>query len=344
MKKLLKQCLVIIMVLSLVPANYVRASEVNEQPETVQEADGSVLCSILSSPDDLQGLIDNDIEFSSQDVITTKWSGTGNPHKIVVKEKGWIFITFFEDDKYTDCSLFSNFALTSKIAKVHPSTDDTNTLACYVDAGTYYYQISRWNGYVVSTTTSYVGFMPASARIKMDKITLSADKSSATVTFDYDENYLENFLNGTIRVVGGTASYKDIQNEKTWKTENRENALEKNAFYTTQNGTYTARIAGSSKDNYFCDVTFEIRGIDNKKPAAPKVTSYKSGSREISGTGLAGTQVYIKTGGSTYSATVGKNGEWKVTCKTKLKKGINITAYVKNQSGVSSKSTTVKVK
>lgn len=345
MKKLLKQCLAIIMILSLIPLSHVKASEVSEQPETTNSDDGSVLCSDLSSPDDLQDLIDNDVAYSSQDVITTDWSGTAAPHKIVVKERGWIFISIFEKDKYTDCSLYSNFALTSKIAKVHPNSGETNTLACYVEAGTYYYQISRWNGFnTSSTTTSYVGFMPATTRIKVDKITLSADKSIAKVTFDYDEDYLKNFLEGTIRVVGGSVAYKDIQNGNVWKVENRENALETGTFKATSNGTYTARIAGGDKDLYYCDVVFEVEGITSNKPAAPKILSYKTGSTEISGTGVAGTQVYIKVSGNAYTGTVGSDGKWKVTCKSKLKKGVKITGYVKNVAGVNGVTTTVKVK
>lgn len=344
MKKAIKWHIVLLLALSLMPIKNVRASELNNQTDIAEQSDGTVLCSTISTPNDLQNLIDTDVNFSSQDIITTAWTGTGSPHKIVVTEKGWIFIKVFEKDKYTNCNLYSNFALTSLIATVDPYTDNTNTLACYVDPGSYYYQISRWNGYDSSETTCYVGFMPSSARIKVDKIKYSEDKSVATVIFDYDEDYLKNFVEGFLRVIPGSTSYRDIYNNQVWKTENKENALEANKFYATSNGTYTARIASGNNDNYFCDVSFEITDIACDEPLAPKITTCKNNSKTVSGTGLAGTKVVISISGMKYSATVDAKGIWNIASKTKIKSGTKITAFIKNTAGKKSKSTTVTVK
>ncbi len=347
MKKSLRLLLIILLVLCFAPINYARAivvDDVEDQAKETNQDDGTVLCSVISSPKDLQYLIDTDVAFSSQDVITSAWSGVGTPHKIVVKERGWIFITVYEKSKYTDCYLYSNFSLTSKIAQVRPFSDDTNVLACYVEPGSYYYQISRWNGFDTSTTTCYVGFMPSSARIKVDKITYSEDKSMATVTFDYDEEYLKNFVEGTIRIVNGSVSYRDIHNGNIWKTNNKENALESNVFKATSNGMYTARIAGSINDNYFCDVTFEITDILSDIPAPPKISSLKSGTQVITGTGLPGSNIYVTINGKYYSAKIESNRKWKIVSNTKLKKGTKIKAYIKNSAGTKSKSITVTVK
>ncbi len=336
MKKKLKSLLIIAMILSLLPISYSGVSAKTEAD------DDSVLVSYLTSPDDLLNLIDTDIPYSSQDVITQAWSGKGYPYKIVIKEEGWLFIKYFDDDFETDCNLYSNFELTSKIASGHLSSSGDGLVSCYVKPGEYYYQIARWNGYETCTATAYVGFMPSSARIKVDKITYSSDKSMATVTFDYDTDYLPDFNTGTLRVEKGYISYTMITDKATWKVDNRANALSTNSFTATANGKYGVQIAGT--DGYFCMASFEIKGLKNTAPSSPKITVSTKNSKKISGTGLAEAKIYVVVDGKTYTGTVGKNGKWTITTNTTLKKGTVIKAYVTNAAGTKSNTTSVTVK
>ena len=353
-KKLFALGLILTIIIAAIPSGLVYASDIGDEEfdefealdnefEEEVEKDDSVLVSTISDPKDLQDLIDTDVEYSSKDEINTKWSGSTTACKVNVDEEGWLFISAYGGRDDIDIELYSNFALTSKIGTFHvnSTTEDNPTLACYVKEGSYYYVISRWNGYEPLSLTTYAGFMPSSARIKVDKITYSKDKSKAAVTFDYDEEYLVNLQEGTLRVISGTVNYRDINKNVTWNVDNRENALETDIFYTTKNGTYTIRIAGS--DKYFCKVSFEITDIVDKAPKTPSIKTYKVGTKTVSGTGTYGTTAYVKASGKYYKCVVNKKGEWTVKVP-KLKKGATLTAYVKTSAGVKSKSTTKKVK
>ncbi len=334
MKKIIKLSLIMVIVLSLLPISALAASETTEADDT------PVLCSTITSLDDLQYKIDSNVGYSSQDTINTPWKGSATPHKIVVEEEGWLFIKVFNEQGDVDCFLYSNKDATSYLSTVKLNVDTNAVLACYVQPGDYYYQIKRWNGYEETTTTTcYVGLLPSSNRISVKSIKYNSDKTSATVTFDYDQDYLTSFTTGTIRIANGAVSHRKIYDATTWKTASRENALPKNTFTVKENGTYTARIAGI--DNYYCAVTFEVTDLKSSAPKAPKITTMKSETEKISGTGTAGAKVYVSVGGNTYSKTIDKNGKWNITTTSTLKIGTIIKAYVKNSKGVKSKSTTV---
>lgn len=333
-RKLTTVLLIMVLMVTMIPNKSIQAKD-----------EDSVAYQIVDSVDSLQNYIDTDGAFSSEDTINTTWKGDSNLHKISVDEDGWIFIRgYSNDDGCANTILYSNSACTNKLATASCSSDPKeNLLACYVSAGNYYYITSRWNGYKVPmVNTCYVGFMPASERIKVDKITYSDDKTSAVVTFDYDEEYLPSFQDGTIRVIKKDVAYTDVQNNTVWQIDNRKNALEKNSFKVTTNGTYTARIAGDG-DNYFAMCTFEVDGLKDSGIAKPKVTSYQKGSSSVSGTALAGAKVVVKVSGKSYTATVNSDGKWEVSLKTSLKKGQKITVYVKASSGTKSKTTSVRV-
>lgn len=339
MKKITKLITVLLslaLMVSLMPANLSFAKD-----------EDSVFYQEVDSVNSLQNFIDSDGQFSSQDTITTAWSGTGGLHKISVDQDGWIFIRgYSSDNDYAKTILYSNFAMTNQIGKAYCSPDASkNLLACYVTAGNYYYVTSRWNGSKVPMiNTCYVGFMPSEERIKVDTIKYSKDKTVATVTFDYDQEYLPSLLEGTLRVVKKNVAYTDLYNNDVWKTETRENALEKNSFKVTSNGTYTARIAGGGNDAYFAMCTFDIEGLKDGSPSTPKINSYKKGTKVISGTATKNTKITVKVSGKSYKATVNSKGKWKVSVKSKLKKGQKVTAVIKTSAGTKSKTKTVTVK
>ena len=252
-------------------------------PALVTNAEGSpsVFYSTITSPNQFQQKIDADVKASSVDVINTAWTGKAGAHKIVVNQSGWLFIKGFSNEEgYGNITLYTNAALTSQLKKGY-----TNELiACYVNPGTYYYQVSRWNGFEEGfTTTTYVGFMPSSARIKVQSITYNSAKTAAKVTFVYDKNYVTDLLSGgTIRVLQGTSVYQNIADEDFWKTEDRKNALNTSSITITKNGNYSARIAGYS-DDYYCDTHFTIKGL-TKAPAVVtcKITYKTNGGNNSS--------------------------------------------------------------
>lgn len=125
--------------------------------------DGSVEYALVASADSFRDYIDNDGVYASQDSIETKWSGYTDVHKVVVKESGTLLIAALAGSNEVNMELFGNFALTAKIGESQKTiTSDREGIGYWeVDAGTYYYRGSRWNGYEVPfVVTTYVGFIP----------------------------------------------------------------------------------------------------------------------------------------------------------------------------------------
>lgn len=306
---------------------------------------GAIPVAAISSPGDLQNLIDSDLDYSSQDTLSYD-NKTSKAYKIEANEEGWIFISVYKKTGASyfspfDIKLYTNSALTSVAGSTILSFDNNVILAVYVEPGDYYYQI-KYKGNAQDTCTCYIGFMPSSARIKVDSIQYSNDKSQATVKFDFDEDCFGSFSDGTLRVVNGNVSYKDMSSNEKWKTDSKENMLLQNSFTVTENGTYSARLACYA-DNYFCKVQFEITDIISNAPAAPKITAYKKNSKTVSGVGNYGNTISLKVNGKYYDSVINKDGNWSISVPA-LKKGLKLTAYVKNPAGTKSKTTTVTVK
>lgn len=124
---------------------------------------GSVEYALVPSADSFRDYIDNDGVYASQDSIETKWSGYTDVHKVVVEESGTLLIAALSSSNEVNTELFGNFALTAKIGESQETiTSDREGISYWeVDAGTYYYRGSRWNGYDVPlVVTTYVGFIP----------------------------------------------------------------------------------------------------------------------------------------------------------------------------------------
>lgn len=346
MKKILALLLTLGLVLTTFTGIVYAEEEKDEFAELEQqfsdENDESVYVSAVTSPTEILDLLSEDIPASSSGTITQKWSGSLTPEKVIVDQEGWLFFYIGGDSEYAEVTLYTNSALTAKVGSEKTYHNNNSTVGFYVKAGTYYYVISRWNGYEPMNLTAYAAFMPSTARIKVDKITYSKDKSKAAVTFTYDKDYAPDFNVGKIRVIPGAAKYTDVLNGNVWQTSNNNNALNKNIFYATKNGKYSVWIA-SDIDKYYCQVVFEIDGLKDGTLKAPKIATPKVGATTVTGTGAAYTTVNVKVSNKTYKATVDKEGKWSVKTP-KLKKGDKITAYLKNTAGSSSKTTIVTVK
>ena len=133
------------------------------QAEENSKEDGSVQYAVVSSVDGFRDYIDNDGVYASQDSIETKWSGYTDAHKIVLEEPGTLYLAALAGDNDVAVELFGNYALTAKIGgsiKTTPS-DRTEIKGFDLEAGTYYFRGSRWNGYEVPfVVTVYAGFVP----------------------------------------------------------------------------------------------------------------------------------------------------------------------------------------
>lgn len=131
--------------------------------EENSKEDGSVQYAVVSSVDEFRDYIDGDGVYASQDAIETSWSGYTGAHKIVLEEPGTLYLTALAKDNHVNVELFGNYALTAKIGnsvETAPS-NRTEIKGFDLEAGTYYYRGSRWNGdstpFIV---TVYAGFIP----------------------------------------------------------------------------------------------------------------------------------------------------------------------------------------
>lgn len=348
MKKLLALVLALGLVLTSFTGVVYAEEEVDEFAELEKqfsdENTESMYVSAVTSPTEIIDLISEDIPASFTATLPEKSNIPQNPEKVVVDEEGWLFIYVTEGASDLDVALYSNAVLTAKVdSDKFIWHKDTSVIGFYVKPGTYYYVLTRWmTGSKPINTSAYVGFMPSTARIKVDKIAYSKDKSTAAVTFTYDKEYVPDFNTGSIRVINRAVNYTDLNDKNVWQTKTQDNALKKNIFYATKNGKYSVRISGD-KDEYYCQITFEIDGLKDGTLKAPKITTPQAGATKITGTGAAYTTVYVKVGGKTIKETVDKNGKWSVAT-SKLKKGDKISAYLKNTAGTSSKTTSIKIK
>jgi len=133
------------------------------QAEENSREDGSVQYATVSSVDGFRDYIDNDGVYASQDSIETKWSGYTDAHKIVLEEPGTLYLAALAGGNDVDVELFGNYALTAKIGGSIETTpsDRTEIKGFDLEAGTYYFRGSRWNGYEVPfVVTVYAGFVP----------------------------------------------------------------------------------------------------------------------------------------------------------------------------------------
>ena len=227
---------------------------------------------------DFASLINANVAYSSQDTITTDWSGYSPVHKFTIKTAGWLYVYPLGPNNNVDWKLYTNADLTSCIMTTNTRETITDKPGkVYLDPGTYYYRGTRWNGYNPFTYTTYMGFMPSSKRISVKSIKLSSNATYANVTFNYNKAYLGNFINGTVRVISGKVSAANVYDDTTWVTKDRRNAIQSPTIKITKNGTYTARIS-SGKDDQYCMVTFTVKGI---KPL-PKQTTVSYNKRTSS--------------------------------------------------------------
>lgn len=133
------------------------------QAEENSREDGSVQYAVVASADKFRDYIDDDGVYASQDFIETAWNGYTDVHKIVLEEPGTLYLAALARNNYVEMFLYGNSSLTAQVGEVTKTkVSDREQLAVYdVEAGTYYYRGSRWNGSDVPfVVTVYAGFVP----------------------------------------------------------------------------------------------------------------------------------------------------------------------------------------
>lgn len=106
--------------------------------------------------------------------------------------------------------------------------------------------------------------------------------------------------------------------------------------YRVDPGTYYYKVVrengyGDGENTYYTHVGFMPDGqtLVAEGRTIAKVNKIKAGAKKISGKGIVGSKVVVKTKGKTYKATVKKSGKWSVKV-AKVKKGQKVKVYAKN--------------
>lgn len=207
--------------------------------------------------------------------VRTEWTGLSEVKSFTVKKSGWLLAYALHKNNNIDLHIYTDKELSNKIANFRTDVNKeiTDPQRIWLDAGTYYYQGERWNGFeeddLNSPMKTYFGFVPTEKFITASNAVLSADKKSATVTFTTKTA-------GKIRVQDGAfAPYKI--DDSFWDVENRTNMLPGKSFVAKANKYYTARFEDNKSGLSFM-ITFSVNGIIDKQavPGKAKIKSAKN--------------------------------------------------------------------
>ncbi len=305
-------------------------------PTSVEAKEG--LATTITTVDNLQTKIDAGLETCFTDVSVSINEPT-SIYKITIPSDGWLVFNYnVKNVSYLNLAwlnVYSNSGRTNKLLSINA---EDKIGAVYVEAGTYYCQAGTSSSLKNVTHNVYAGFIPSSSKVAVESITLNKDKASAVIKYSAFVDY------STLRTVNEDVHYTKYGDNTTWDIDHTTNCAVNEKFTVTSNGTYTARICPTATNEQFAYlIKFSVSGINEKKPATPKIKTYKKNTSVVKGTAPAYMKVYVKIGNKTYKGTVSKNGTYSVkTCK--LKKKQTISVYVKNSAGSVSKTKKVKVK
>lgn len=204
-----------------------------------------------------------------QDTINTSWSGNGDLHGFTLPESGLVYIWStsgkngdFKFNLYNDRALNSRIIYGKEVIEDKAKVPLEKNVTCvYLDAGTYYYQVYRWNDMGASTIESYFAFTPSSSILTVESIDLSQDKKTATIRFSINDAYNPDQQKALIRIEKGRVTARSADYNGKWDFETLENAIESHEYIAKENGIYTARIAGNGLQTHLC--YFEVTGLED---------------------------------------------------------------------------------
>ena len=241
-------------------------STLNHNEETVIDP--------IKSIEDLQQKILNG-EYTYVDQIS-KGSAAAK-RKIVLDETSLLYVFSVCDEYNVKLKLCSDSELISCIDSrdVIRQDKDKNMIYTYLlDPGEYYLVSS--SAYSNAHSYVYLGYIPVSDVIFVESIQLTDDKTAAVVKFGIADEYNPDQYKAQVRIEKGIVRTRSINNKNIWKLDTRENAIESHEFIATENGIYTARIAGNDLQPYL--FTFEVTGIENTQEKEKLTNSEISGN------------------------------------------------------------------
>ena len=230
----------------------------------------------MDAPDEFNQKINGRLP-DCTDTIQTKWTGEGDVYRFTLDESGMLYI-WSSEEKYQYCYYNLYYSKNLDVPVIYrektskdglPDTDHINSI--YLDAGTYYFRVYRWNGTGTTTIKTYFGFYPISNVISVGLTELSADQKSVRVYFETNEDYNPDMMKAQIRVNNGKIGSFKMNNQDFWNERDLSNAIESHDFMATKNGYYTARIAGNGLQPYL--LTFEVTGIAEDVPEQGQTTN-----------------------------------------------------------------------
>ncbi len=235
----------------------------------------------VTTDKDMFAEIVNDKKYTSTHML--KYDETTEKCAFHISEPGQLIVTAISPEsgntmRYAQLALYSDSNLTSQIIRM-PACNDTDVhfTTLLIDAGTYYYQLLG-NTFNKTRTDVYVGFIPTSSVISIDHIEPS--ETSEKVHFSISDSYDPDKYYALVRVVSGRVLPFDADNQDIWQLNSMENAIESHEFIATENGIYTARIAGVDLQTHL--LTFEVTGITSETEESAQTTDDSQPSPEES--------------------------------------------------------------
>lgn len=198
----------------------------------------------VTSVDDFVSKANTDAVSKVENSIETAWTGSSPVYKITVSESGVLLYYAKDDVGESNVHFYSDSHMRSLLYSGNIGSGfPDNPVQIYLDAGDYYFYVSRWNGYGIPLEiTSYLGFIPTSEIISIDSI------NDFVVTVKYNNpDYNPIALNGTARIVEGRVAAKYIDNSEFWNEDTMENAFDTDTVSVEHEGWYTIRV---SKNGY----------------------------------------------------------------------------------------------
>lgn len=195
------------------------------------------------------------------------------------------------------------------------------------------------NAITTTTDTYSVGFTSVSYKKQYFKIKLS---KKSNITVKVAQSCPTNLVLAENNIELLDSDGMRVENSATIKVNKDTVSLN----YTLDPGTYYILATATSSDKTAAaeiNVKYTINKTYKSKIGTLKVTKAKRETTTISGKSIASANITVTYNGNTYKTTTSKTGAFKVTLKSKLKKGkkIKVTA---TKSGYTKKTITYTVK
>lgn len=207
----------------------------------------------------------------------------------------------------------------------------------FLEPGKYYYTLETNTSYMNGAMDYNDGGM-TQFKITTTAYNLDLKQKGTTVNSYIKVSTIDNVKE--IRMVRGKLTNSQLRDAK-WNAASI--ITDEKRFGVNKAGWYTVRVT-DEYDNMFMKAV-RVKKCDKKAPAAPTVSSYKSGSTRVIGKAEKGSTVTVYYGGTTpYTCKAAKNGVYSCKIDSGLTTGVKLDVTATDLAGNVSKTTTVYVK